>query len=85
MGFQKKHEMRKMAHGDLMKDQGKPRNPQWMKGAVKKPGALHKALHVPMDKKIPAAKLTKASHSKNPLMRKRANLAKTFAKFRPHG
>lgn len=54
---------------------------QWMKGAVKKPGALHKALHVPADKKIPAGKLAKAAKSSSPLMRKRANLAKTFKKF----
>lgn len=54
---------------------------QWIKGAIKKPGALHKALHVPMDKKIPEAKLEKAEHSKNPKMRQRANLAKTLKKF----
>jgi hypothetical protein len=51
-----------------------------MRDAVKKPGALHKALNVPMDKKIPESKLDKASHSKSPLMRKRASLAKTFRK-----
>jgi hypothetical protein len=50
----------------------------FMRGAVKKPGALHKALDVPMDKKIPKAKLNKAAHSKSPLMKKRATLAKTF-------
>lgn len=52
----------------------------FMRGAVKKPGALHKALHVPMDKNIPKATLSKAAHSKSPLMKKRANLAKTFRK-----
>jgi len=52
----------------------------WMRNSVKKPGALHKALGVPMDKKIPESKLDKASHSNSPLMRKRANLAKTFRK-----
>lgn len=57
----------------------------FMREAVKKPGALHKALHVPMDKKIPKEKIEKATHSKSPLMRKRANLAQTFAKHRPHG
>lgn len=53
----------------------------WMRNAVKKPGALHKALHVPSDKTISESKLNKAAHSKSPLMRKRANLAKTFRKI----
>ncbi len=54
----------------------------WMQDAVKKPGALHKTLHVPKGKKIPEAKLEKAEHSKNPLTRKRAVLAETFKKCR---
>jgi hypothetical protein len=55
----------------------------WMKSAVKNPGALHRQLGVPQGQKIPAAKIEKAAHSDNPTLRKRANLAKTFAKFRP--
>jgi hypothetical protein len=51
---------------------------KWIQGAIKHPGALHKALHVPEGNKIPAAKLAKAAHSSNPTMRKRANLAKTL-------
>lgn len=51
--------------------------------AIKHPGALHKSLGVPADKKIPAGKLDKAAHSKNSKMRKRAILAKTLASF--HG
>jgi hypothetical protein len=54
----------------------------WMQSAVKKPGALHKALNVPMDKKIPEAKLQKAEHSKSSHVRKMANLAETFKKYR---
>jgi len=46
--------------------------------AIKHPGALHKALHVPEGKKIPESKLEKAEHSKNPTMRKRAQLAETL-------
>ena len=57
------------------------RKSRWMQGAVKHPGALHRALGVPMGKKIPASKLRKALHSKNPSLRKKANLAKTFKKF----
>jgi hypothetical protein len=53
----------------------------WIKGAIKHPGALHKELGVKEGKKIPAKKLEKAEHSKNPTLRKRANLAKTLKKM----
>ena len=33
----------------------------WIKGAIKKPGALHKELGVPEGKKIPAKKLAAAA------------------------
>lgn len=46
------------------------------------PGALHRALHVPEGKKIPASLLAKARRSKNPHMRKMANLAHTAAGFK---
>jgi hypothetical protein len=46
-----------------------------------KKGALHKALHVKQGEKIPESKLEKAEHSKSPLMRKRAALAKTLKKM----
>ncbi|HEY5236566.1 MAG TPA: hypothetical protein VIJ14_10335 [Rhabdochlamydiaceae bacterium] len=45
-----------------------------------KKGALRKELGVKGDKDIPAKKLEKASHSKNPLEKKRAVLAETFKK-----
>jgi len=54
---------------------------KWIKGAIGKPGALHRELRVPLDKKIPAGKLHKALHSRSPLERKRANLAKTLESF----
>jgi hypothetical protein len=54
----------------------------WISGAIKKPGALHKALHVKEGEKIPESKLKKAEHSKNPLMKKRANLAETLKKMK---
>jgi hypothetical protein len=50
----------------------------WIAGAIKHPGALHRALKVPVGEKIPAKKLAKAAHSDNPTMRRRANLAKTL-------
>lgn len=49
--------------------------------AIRHPGALHKQLHVPMDKSIPAKKLEKATHSENPTLRKRAILARTLKGF----
>jgi hypothetical protein len=57
----------------------------WMKDAVKRPGALRaKAAKAGgIDKKtgkIKASFLDKAANSKNPLTRKQANLAKTFKK-----
>lgn len=55
----------------------------WIAGAIKHPGALHKQLGVPTDEKIPAKKLAKATHSSNPTLRRRANLAKTLGKM--HG
>lgn len=53
---------------------------KWMQHAVKRPGALRRKLHVKAGQKIPAKKLTKAAHSKNPLLKKEAVLAKTFKK-----
>lgn len=50
----------------------------WIAGAVKHKGALHKMLGVPEGQKIPASKLSAASHSSNPLERRRAILAKTL-------
>jgi hypothetical protein len=50
----------------------------WIQGAIKKPGALRKSLHVKKGEKIPESKLKKAEHSKNPKTRKRAVLAQTL-------
>jgi hypothetical protein len=55
----------------------------WISGAIKHPGALHKELGVPQGQKIPAKKLATARNSKNPTLRKRANLARTLGSF--HG
>jgi hypothetical protein len=54
---------------------------KWIQGAIKKPGALHRELGVPEGKNIPAKKLAKAEHSRNPTIRKEANLAKTLKGF----
>jgi len=53
----------------------------WIAGAIKHPGALHKELHVPEGQKIPAKKLAKAAHSDNPKLARRAHLAETLKKL----
>ena len=50
----------------------------WIKGAIKHPGALHKELGVPEGKKIPAEKLAKAAKAGGTLGR-RARLAETLS------
>jgi hypothetical protein len=57
---------------------------QWIKGAIKAPGSLHKELGVPAGKKIPAGKLAKAAKAGGKLG-KRARLAETLKGFsKPH-
>lgn len=53
---------------------------KWIQGAIKKKGALHKELGVPMDKKIPAKVLNKAAKAGGKLGQ-RARLAKTLKKI----
>ncbi len=55
---------------------------QWIKDAIKHPGALRKKLKVKKGEKIPEAKLKKAEKSKNPKTRKQAVLAETLKKLR---
>lgn len=55
---------------------------KFIKQAIKHKGALRKALHVKPGKTIPEQKLKKAEKSKNPTMRRRANLAETLSKLR---
>ncbi len=57
----------------------------FIKEAIKKPGALRKSLHVKKGEKIPAEKLEKATHSKNPTTKKRAVLAETLKKMHKGG
>lgn len=54
----------------------------WIKGAIKHPGALHAELGVPQGKKIPGAKLRKAASSNNPTLKKRALFALELKGFR---
>jgi len=52
----------------------------WIKGAIKHPGALHKELGIPQGKKIPTKTLSKAASSGG-ILGKRARLAETLKKF----
>lgn len=56
----------------------------WIAGAIKRPGQLHRDLGVPQGKKIPAKKMAAARSGKEgPAVARRANLAKTLSGF--HG
>jgi hypothetical protein len=52
----------------------------WIAGAIKHKGALHKELGVPQGQKIPAGKIAKAAKSGGTLGR-RARLAQTLKSF----
>jgi hypothetical protein len=54
---------------------------KWIQKAIKKPGALKKALHVPAGKKIPAGKLAAAA-KKGGKVGQRARLAMTLRKLK---
>ena len=52
----------------------------WIAGAIKHPGALHRELGVPAGKKIPAGKLAKAAKAGG-VEGRRARLAQTLKKM----
>ena len=53
----------------------------WIAGAIKHPGALHKTLGVPQGQKIPASKLAIKSGD-SALTKKRKELAHTLGKLK---
>jgi hypothetical protein len=55
---------------------------EWIQTAIKDKGSLRKSLKVKKGENIPEAKLEKATHSSNPKLAKRANLAKTLRGLR---
>jgi len=59
----------------------RPAKKRWIKGAIKKPGQLHKDLGVAAGKKISAAKINAAAKKKGKVGA-RARLAKTLGKMR---
>ena len=54
----------------------------WIAGAIKHPGALHRDLGVPQGQKIGAAKIEAATHSADPKTAARARLAQTLKRLR---
>jgi len=54
---------------------------KWIKGAIKRPGALHKALGVPAGQKIPKSRIAAAA-KKPGRLGKQARLARTLAGLR---
>lgn len=52
----------------------------WIEKAIKKPGALHKEMGVPADKKIPKKALDKAAN-KGGKLGERARMAQTLEKL----
>lgn len=85
-GFKTKQQMMEGHYcwgGKVMKkaEGGMAKGGNWIAGAIKHKGALHKALGVPEGKKIPASKIEKATHSSNPKLAKRARLAQTLKSF----
>lgn len=55
----------------------------WIKGAIKNPGALHKELGVPQGQTIPKSLLKRAAGAGGKLGR-RARLAETLGKLSKH-
>ena len=56
---------------------------KWIQKATSKnKGKLHRELGVKEGEKIPAKKLARAEKSKNPTIRKEANLAETLKRMR---
>jgi hypothetical protein len=53
----------------------------WIQGAIKKPGQLHKDLGVPAGKKIPAGKIAEAA-KKPGKVGQRARFAQTLKKMK---
>lgn len=70
---EKKHEKKQEKHEKTHKK-------NWIAGAIKKPGALHRSLGVKQGEKIPASKLTSAA-KKGGVTGKRARLAQTLKSF----
>jgi len=75
-----------MIHNILFEEYFMERKPKnFIKAAIKHPGALRKSLKIKQGEKIPEDKLDKATKSTNPILRKRAIFAKTLRGLRKTG
>ncbi len=54
----------------------------WIQGAIKHPGSLHRALGVPQGKKIPTGAVAKAANSRNTNLARKARFAEELGKLR---
>ncbi len=63
-----------------MKERGRGRSKNFIAGAIKHPGALHRQLGVPQGKRIPARLLAEAAKSGGKLGQ-RARLAETLKRM----
>ena len=54
----------------------------WIAGAVKNKGGLHRSLNIPEGQKIPEKRIVKAEHSSDERVRREANLAMTLKHMR---
>lgn len=68
--------------GDAAEDAGDGSGSHFIKGAIRRPGSLHRALGVPLGSKISQAQLGAALKSTSPDVRKKARFAKELAKLR---
>lgn len=59
----------------------KKKSGNFIKGAIKHPGSLHRALGVPQDQTIPQSKIAAAANSDNPDLRRKAQFARTLGKL----
>lgn len=57
----------------------------WISGAIKRPGQLHRDLGVPQGRKLTEADIEQGEASRNPKTRARARLAETMRSFRRTG
>jgi hypothetical protein len=68
-----------MASGLTTAARKRRKHGNFIQGAIKHPGSLHRALGVPQGQSIPAGKLAEAARSSDANLRRKAQLAKTLA------
>ncbi len=79
--MKKKSMSKKETPHPMLHGQNTNESKKWIQSAIKSPGSLRKTLHAKKGQNIPESALKKAEHSKNPITRKRANLAVTLKKM----